>query len=126
MTVISELLFSQTRAYLYLVRHIAKYSSILRDRIHSTETCVGILFELGHLSDNFLSLHKFAVGNVRFPCSQKCKLNNWHRLNARDKHVKGYDNGVAPQVLQLASENDSDIGMMERVGQRRPIQDSSG
>ncbi|KAK0433897.1 hypothetical protein EV421DRAFT_1370481 [Armillaria borealis] len=35
-------------------------------------------------------------------------------LNARDKHVKGYDNGVAPQVLQLASENDSDIGMMER------------
>ncbi|SJL17315.1 uncharacterized protein ARMOST_20864 [Armillaria ostoyae] len=73
MTVISKLLFSQAKAYLYLVRHIAKYSSILRDRIHSAET-----------------------------------------LNARDKHVKGYDDGVAPQVLQLASENDSDIGMMER------------
>ncbi len=76
MTVISELLFSQTKAYLYLVRHIAKYSSILRDWIHSTETCVGILFELGHLTDDFRSLHKFAVGNVRFPCSQKRKLNN--------------------------------------------------
>ncbi|KAK0189325.1 hypothetical protein F5146DRAFT_623155 [Armillaria mellea] len=35
-------------------------------------------------------------------------------LNARDKHVKDYHNSGAPQVLQLTSENDSDIGMMER------------
>ncbi|KAK0471242.1 hypothetical protein IW261DRAFT_1612212 [Armillaria novae-zelandiae] len=35
-------------------------------------------------------------------------------LNARDKNVKDYHSGGAPQVLQLTSENDSDIGMMER------------
>ncbi|KAK0482966.1 hypothetical protein EDD18DRAFT_757576 [Armillaria luteobubalina] len=35
-------------------------------------------------------------------------------LNARDIRVKDYRNGGAPQVLQLTSENDSDIGMMER------------
>ncbi|KAK0216413.1 hypothetical protein IW262DRAFT_215655 [Armillaria fumosa] len=37
-------------------------------------------------------------------------------LNARDMHVKDHRNGGDAQVLQLTSENDSDIGMMERVG----------
>ncbi|PBK86177.1 hypothetical protein ARMGADRAFT_543099 [Armillaria gallica] len=42
------------------VRHIAKYSSILRDRIHSTET-----------------LHKFAVGNAQREGQARQRVRQW-------------------------------------------------